>query len=116
MHPHFEGKVPCGIDGCSSTPASYEGLRQHMHRYHRELLNESTIPGVTVAVTDDNNESYQSTSCNLMEVDQIIVNPPSISLPPEMPARLGAQFILQTRDGRKLTQVATNGIIQMYYF
>ena len=116
MHPHFEGKVPCGIDGCPSTPASYEGLRQHMHRYHRELLSESTIPGVTVAVTDDNNESYQSTSCNLMEVDQIIVNPPSISLPPEMPARLGAQFILKTRDERKLTQVATNGIIQMYYF
>ena len=28
-----------------------------------------------------------------------------------MPARLGAQFILKTRDGRKLTQVATNGII-----
>ena len=28
-----------------------------------------------------------------------------------MPARLGAQFILKTRDGRKLTHVATNGII-----
>lgn len=32
VHPHFQGSVPCGIQGCPSTPTSYEGLRQHVYR------------------------------------------------------------------------------------
>lgn len=41
VHRHFEGRVPCRVEGCPATPATYEGLRQHMYRYHKCLLTGS---------------------------------------------------------------------------
>lgn len=107
VHPHFNGKVPCGVNGCPRTSSSYEGLRQHMYRYHRDILN--------VPVTSEASDSHEQENSREQENDSIMEDlgntfnsdPPCYSA-----AEIGAKFILKTRDGRKLTQLATDGIIE----
>ena len=45
VHPHFDGTVRCGVEGCPSTASSYESLRQHMYNKHKHILkhNHPTI-------------------------------------------------------------------------
>lgn len=114
VHPHFEGRVPCGVEGCPATPASYEGLRQHLYRYHKRLLtgDEVLTGDETVAPGSAPDQEDQSESQDYELDDQPLQLESSASEELPTSTLLGAQFILKTRDGRKLTQVATNGIIQ----
>ena len=106
VHLHFRGKVHCGVNGCPATPSTYEGLRQHMYRYHRDLLN---IPTSQVVSTEDQGQNEMS---GLVEdaLSDIDISPISSVL--KLPSVIGTEFILKTRDGRYLTQVATDGIVQ----
>ena len=123
VHPHFDGKVLCGVDGCPATPSSYEGLRQHMYRFHREQLNlgskrgseslNNVLSDVNPELSDVNPEApllddNSEEMVNDVSIDHIT----SVGSPATSSKILGAQFIMKTRDGRKLTQVATNGIVQ----
>ena len=38
VHPHFEGKVKCIVSNCPSTLSTYESLRHHMYKNHKEVL------------------------------------------------------------------------------
>ena len=107
VHPHFRGKVPCGVQGCPSTTSSYESLRQHMYRYHRELLNLSAAVHHSQMEQDTEESMEYSNNDSLPSEDTNESGdcPPSSTI-------LGAQFILKTRDGKNLTQAATDGVVR----
>ena len=96
--------MPCGVEGCPATPSSYEGLRQHMYRKHRSLLTGSTTDTASSIPATDYEDLPQDNELE-DEAEPACVEQPNSTV-------LGAQFILKTRDGQKLTQVATNGIIK----
>lgn len=75
-----------------------------MYRYHKPLLTGSTSNRAPSTASSVEEEEQQQGS---EDQDQS-----NSSTSAESATLLGAQFILKTRDGRKLTQVATNGIIQ----
>lgn len=116
VHPHFEGPVPCGIDGCPSTPTSYEGLRQHMYRYHKHHLVLSRPDSAAAESSAGDGSILTSAEQPLNDPDESNImddceSTQTIEEPTSQTKLLGAQFILKTRDGKKLTQVSTNGII-----
>ena len=108
VHPHFANRVVCGLNGCPATPSSFEALRRHMYRYHQDLLNISstlTSSHGSNADHDDDEHQFQTpddSSSATSDVEQSVCQSPQI---------IGAEFILKIRDGRKLTQVATDEII-----
>ena len=115
VHPHFEGTVRCGIDGCPSTASSYESLRQHMYSKHKDVLTHNQplcepqrdLPSGLTRERDSNDGN--------LELDGFMIQDPIASVGPANesgPSFEAAQFILKTRDGRRLTQTATNGILQ----
>ena len=113
VHPHFVGRVPCGVEGCPATPSSYEGLRQHLCRNHKRLLTGSSSEGATTPAGSQVGEQEEQPENNEdggQSTPQFQVNALEPSVPEQ--AIVGAQFIMKHRDGRKLTQVVTNGIIQ----
>lgn len=79
-----------------------------MYRYHKSLLTEPTSNAATSTAADVHVEEEEGTQDSEVG-DQ---SPQENACCVEQATILGAQFILKTRDGRKLTQVATNGIVQ----
>ena len=57
VHPHFEGRVMCGINGCPSTGSPYETLRQHLYKKHVADLKSKLPSDRTPQVTDEINKS-----------------------------------------------------------
>lgn len=53
VHPHFEGRVMCGINGCPSTASTYESLWQHLYRKHAADLKSELPSDHTPQVTID---------------------------------------------------------------
>ena len=105
VHPHFQDTVSCGINGCPSTASSYEALRRHMYRYHKNLLNCSSA----LIPTEEN---YHESQLEVEGTDSIECEDNSaVSEDPISTRITAAKFILKTRDGKGLTQVATDGII-----
>ena len=110
-HRHFDGPVRCGIDGCPATPGSYDGLRQHMYKKHR---------GALIPPFQNEQNSHDSGSLNDSrgsDANEITSDPPieSNSQPPApVPNQTleAARFILKIRDGKRLTQTTTDGIIK----
>lgn len=110
VHPHFEGRVLCGVDGCPATSSSYEGLRQHMYRFHKDHIaqySRGASNNATLTNSSDENSPLLDPE-DSVEEDQEVTADIEISTSKV----IGAQFILKTRDGGRLTQTATNGIVQ----
>ena len=107
VHPHFNGKVTCGVNGCPRTSSSYEGLRQHMYRYHRDVLNvPATVPEASSSQQEQEEEEEDGYTVEDMQIE------PDFNPSYESTTAIAAKYILKTRDGRKLTQLCTDGIIQ----
>ena len=110
VHPHFEGTVRCGVDGCPTTTSSYESLRQHMYRKHKSILNYSTSlcdPQRNVCPDVGNYCGGESSDTSTLHpvVTSETTNQQHVSLE-------AAKFILKVRDGRKLPQTVMDGIVQ----
>lgn len=111
VHRHFQGTVRCGIQGCPSTAKSYESLRQHMYKKHKAILKEgqerlgNEEQHLPQQQEHDDNEDI-GTCNNTMEEQG------EDTRTDEHPSLQAAQFILKTRDGRRITQVALDGILQ----
>ena len=41
LHPHFQSRVVCGLEGCVATPSSFQALRQHIYQLVQENLTFS---------------------------------------------------------------------------
>ena len=112
VHPHFEGKVKCGVDGCPTTASSYESLRQHMYRKHKAILQHNgplCEPQRSVSFDLENDDGDESLGGATLD--------PSFAEYPtngqhSRSSLVAAKFILKSRDGRKLTQTTMDGILQ----
>ena len=129
MHRHFSSPVRCGVHNCTSTATSYESLRQHVYKKHRnELIPEdcnNIYPTSTETVHDrDHDVSHHDDGqrdhdddhdhdvaidrdgdISIAEVDD---NPHNMS----QSTTETAKFILKIRDGKGLTQTVTDGILR----
>lgn len=111
VHPYFESPVTCGLNGCVATPSSFQALRIHLYRYHRELLDITDSDNTTNVLANPTVEGYpedQDFDNVGGEGDNDLAETPQ-SLPSS--SDLGAQFIMKTRDGLKLTQKATDSVL-----
>ena len=116
VHRHFDGPVRCGIDGCPATPATYDGLRQHIYKKHRDTL----IPPFQNEPDSYDNSLYDprgdsdsnDTNAEAVATEDEILDPPIE--PTRVPKQTleAARFILKIRDGKRLTQTTTDGIIK----
>lgn len=111
VHPHFTSSVVCGLDGCLATPKSFQALRKHIYRYHKNLLN--TTPLNPASSINAMNEGIDVEPIDFFENED---EPPADSHDDDLQGCtttkvVGAQFIMKTRDGRKLSQATTNEII-----
>lgn len=106
VHPHFTSSVVCGLDGCSATPKTFQALRKHIYRYNKNLLNLTPDPctsnGEETPRESDNNESDAELDADFPEHDND--QQPVLYSTTKL---VGAQFILKTRDGRKLSPITT---------
>ena len=53
VHPYFESAVSCGFNGCAATPSTFEGLKKHLYRYHRDLLDIEEDSSTVVVSGDE---------------------------------------------------------------
>ena len=82
-----------------------------MYRYHKELLSSPADTTTHVAADHVVEGSISLVDHGTFEAFQDDEEIPSSSTFKE-PSVIGAEFILKTRDGKKLTQVTTNGILE----
>ena len=127
MHRHFSSPVRCGVHNCFSTATSYESLRQHMYKKHRNelipedynsnyLMSTETVHGRDHDVSHDagqrDDDDHDRDIANHGDVDISIAevndNPHNMS----QSTTETAKFILKIRDGKGLTQTVTDGILR----
>ncbi len=102
VHPFFRGAVTCGLDGCAATPSSYEALKAHVYRYHKNLL---TTTQYQADYEDESVMPSEDQSQELEETEEMPdLNCPSASLN-------AARFIMKARDGKGLTQAMTCEVV-----
>ena len=124
MHRHFSSPVRCGIQNCTSTATSYESLRQHLYKKHRnELIPEycnNNYPTLTETLHDEVHDCsyphhYDGQRDQYLDhqydndgaIAEVNDNPNNIS----QSTAETAKFILKIRDGKGLTQTVTDGIL-----
>lgn len=108
MHRHFTTPVRCGVNGCPSTATSYDSLRQHTYKKHRnELIPEDHSNSVPITSFEGNAEPETSV---LTEEGSHI---PASSTPSTAATQSeAARFILKLRDGKGLPQTVTDSILK----
>lgn len=82
-----------------------------MYRHHRDQLKVSSEQSTIDHTRDLENYNFSEDDIGgEMDSDSNTVTAPTTNLP--SPGILGAQYILKIRDGKNLTQVTTNSIIE----
>ena len=105
-------RIRCGINSCTDQYKNFESFRSHVYRKHREALIHTSNPAPTQAITNgrlgletDEDLQMDDWGNDLLEHERAR----SVDADPQ---RLAALFLLKTREERKITQVALNGIVQ----
>ena len=106
--------MSCGVDDCPSTASSYESLRQHLYKKHRNALY---LPEIITEVEPENNlllsceETLEAppTELSQLDIDHLAAGAACRPSSCELEA---AKYILKVRDGKGLTQVVTDGIMR----
>ena len=102
--------ILCGINSCTEKYKNFESFRSHVYRKHREALVRSPQPGPSPAETDVggagklDQEDGEDDIAGWEDEGQTPCR--------DDPKRLPALFLLKTREERKVTQTALNGIVQ----
>ena len=109
VHPHFEGKVKCIVSNCPSTLSTYESLRHHMYKYHKEALKNDHSSDITSEVCTDILAEADSLEGNSTEIERNDEKLCDQDGPYNYEA---AKYILRIQEGKKLTQTVTEGIIR----
>jgi len=119
MHKHFTGKVRCGVNNCPSTVTSYESLRQHLYKQHKDILKTTaddleSDPREEVSNDGGVDSSPETTSRDDHDIPMDCSDTTSSShTQQEYDTQIeAAKFVLKLRDGRKLPQTVTNEITQ----
>ena len=116
--------IVCGIRGCTETFRAFSAYNSHVYRRHRDALGLETfldsddmIPGssigeedtptsVNAAIINDDDEAVTS----VHEVAPVLTVPMSDSGPISQSTR-AAKFLLQLREGRRVSEVALTDVI-----
>ena len=116
VHPHFEGKVKCNVNSCPSTLSTYESLRHHMYKNHKDVLKDDSANAEDISsddmaaeldvFADSSTEVVSNVQSNLHYDDDDDDDDDDI-LHDE-----AAKYILKIQEGKKLTQTVTEGIIR----
>ena len=131
VHRSFSSSVVCGVNDCPSTASSYESLRQHMYKKHRDEL----FPNTTKTENVDG-QGYGDRGDLSINIDHFtdVSTDESVEISPEFANSLvppggagseascskisestavleAAKYILKLRDGKGLTQVVTDTIL-----
>ena len=118
MHRHFTTPVRCGVAGCPSTASSYESLRQHTYKKHRnELIPEDHVHGdsVPIASLEGNCNLMAGSESSAFAEEESHNDMPASSTPRPSTKSVkleAARFILKLRDGNRLPQTVTYCILK----
>ena len=116
MHRHFTTPVRCGVAGCPSTATSYESLRQHTYKKHRnELIPEDHVHGDCVPVATNNCDLIAESESSAFAEEESQSDMPASSTPRPSTVAIkleAARFILKLRDGNRLPQTVTYCILK----
>jgi len=108
MHRHFSTPVRCGVEGCPSTATSYDSLRQHTYKKHRnELIPENSAPNFE---DEPCNADPEISSEEGSHIPAYSTSTPSTAT--TQSALEAARFILKLRDGKGLPQTVTDSILK----
>ena len=133
VHRCFSSPVVCGVNDCPSTASSYESLRQHMYKKHRDELFPNTTETEDVDGQGHRDGDRGDLSINIDHFTNVSTDE-SIEISPEFANALvpsggvgseascskisestavleAAKYILKLRDGKGLTQVVTDTIL-----
>ena len=123
VHRNFSSPVTCGVNDCPSKASSYDSLRQHMYKKHRDELipnaaeteNIARGTGTEELVHDDQEDegTYARTESvgNSPAVTDDVYSPSSSESSYSTSVFEAAKYILKVRDGKGLTQVVTDSIL-----
>ncbi len=100
--------IRCGINSCTETYKNFESFRSHVNRKHREALAR-TSHAQTVNADGDAQEHSDSDEHLAQDESDVEWDDQESN---EEQKRLAALFLLKTREERKVTQTALNGIVQ----
>lgn len=105
--------IKCGINSCTETYKNFESFRSHIYRKHREAVVNITTNCITN--TSQNQEDGQTEEGRRQTDNGSEGDEQETSMGKNDQQRLAALFLLKTREERKLTQVALNGIVQDFH-
>ena len=113
VHSHFEGKVKCIVSGCPSTLSTYESLRHHMYKKHKDVLKDGDFSDHDISISPSENVSSDD-GTGIIEMNDSSTEVESSSGQSDLQNDYdeAAKYILKIQEGRKLTQTVTNGIIE----
>ena len=100
--------IRCGINSCTETYKKFESFRSHVNRKHREAL----VRTAHTMNTDDDAQEDGASDEHVEESDADWEKDDDDQESSEEQKRLAALFLLKTREERKVTQTALNGIVQ----
>ena len=110
--PHFEGKVKCIVGNCPSTLSTYESLRHHMYKNHKEVLKDNCCYDNAIKMDDSTDVVAEpdlvSKGSSTVNTGQPIDDDTCTS---HYKAE-AANFILKIQEGKKLMQTVTEEIIR----
>ena len=99
----------CGIDSCRQVYENFDSYRRHMYRKHRDhLVARSEGDADQSACSDPNSHVGESVETGRTQVARL----PHAESRALFSKKSSALFLLKTREERKVTQTALNGIIQ----
>ena len=108
--------IVCGIDSCTEVYTKYDSYRTHVYRKHREYVIGSSTSTLSETGSSSSNVhiglhegGHECESDD--EVDDRIAGC-DFESESIFPKRSSALFLLKTREERKVTQTALNGIVQ----
>ena len=100
--------IRCGINSCTEQYKNFESFRSHVYRKHREVLVSDSAP-IETLVDSSLDRVDSETDGDGGEEDVEIEQRTQFN---DDPKRSAALFLVKTREERKVTQTALNGIVQ----
>lgn len=118
VHRIFSFPVTCGVNGCPSTASSYDSLRQHMYKKHRDelILNSAEIESI-VESNDDHDAGNDPQIESVANSPAVTTDVYSLSSPESSYSTSvieAAKYILKVRDGKGLTQLSQTAFSVIY--
>ena len=100
--------IRCGINSCTEQYKNFESFRSHVYRKRREVLVSDSAP-IETLVDSSLDRMDSETDGDGGEEDVEIERRTQFN---DDPKRSAALFLLKTREERKVTQTALNGIVE----